>query len=64
MYLNGTLIPRTTLYRGFTYTFVTETGNDPSNPARYHPFYITSSARGGYMTQSEEVKKVSDMNII
>ena len=58
IYLNDTLIPMTTLYRGFKYTFITETGNDPNNAARYHPFYITSSERGGYMTLSKSDQDV------
>ena len=57
-YLNGLLIPRITLYRGFEYTFIVEGGDDPSNPARYHPFYITDSERGGYLVKSEEERKV------
>lgn len=57
-YLNGVLIPRITLYRHVPYTFVIEGGNDPSNPARYHPFYITSSERGGYLALSDSEKQV------
>lgn len=34
--------------RGQTYTFVIEGGNDKSNPAKYHPFYITNSPEGGF----------------
>ena len=59
IYLNETLIPSFTVYRGVTYTFVVETGDNPENPARYHPFYITSSERGGYSTLSAEDQKVS-----
>lgn len=57
-YLNGLLIPRVELYRGFEYTFIIEGGSDPSNPARYHPFYITSSDRGGLLVKSAEERKV------
>ena len=58
-YLNGLLIPKVEVYRGFQYTFIVEGGSDPSNPARYHPFYITSSDRGGLLIKSEEEQQVS-----
>ena len=57
-YLNGLLIPKIELYRGFEYTFIVEGGDDPSNPARYHPFYITNNERGGFLVKSEQEKKV------
>lgn len=57
-YLNGLLIPKIELYRGFEYTFIVEGGDDPSNPARYHPFYITNNDRGGYLVKSEQERKV------
>lgn len=57
-YLNGLLIPQIELYRGFEYTFIVEGGDDPSNPARYHPFYITNNERGGYLVKSEQERKV------
>ena len=47
-YINDLLIPELTVERGQTYTFIVEGGNDRANPARYHPFYITSSPEGGY----------------
>jgi len=40
-----------------TYTFVIEGGNDRTNPARYHPFYITDSSEGGFGQKSEEEQK-------
>lgn len=57
-YLNGLLIPKIELYRGFEYTFIVEGGDDPGNPARYHPFYITNNERGGYLVKSEQERKV------
>nr|XP_022918431.1 protein Skeletor, isoforms B/C isoform X1 [Onthophagus taurus] len=47
-YIDGLLIPELTLVRGKTYTFIVEGGDDSTNKARYHPFYITSSPEGGY----------------
>jgi hypothetical protein len=29
-------------------------GRDPTNPARYHPFYITDSSEGGFGQKSDE----------
>ncbi|KAH8374669.1 hypothetical protein KR200_003355, partial [Drosophila serrata] len=46
-YVNDLLIPEITVERGQTYEFIIEGGNDPSMPARYHPFYITDSPEGG-----------------
>ncbi|XP_037943587.1 protein Skeletor, isoforms B/C-like [Teleopsis dalmanni] len=46
-YLNDLLIPELTVQRGKTYEFYVEGGNNPSQPARYHPFYITDSPEGG-----------------
>lgn len=43
--------------RGQTYTFVIEGGNDRTNPARYHPFYITDSSEGGFGQKSEAEQK-------
>jgi len=43
--------------RGQTYTFVVEGGNDQTNPARYHPFYITDSSEGGFGQKSEAEQK-------
>ncbi|KAL0134538.1 hypothetical protein PUN28_001371 [Cardiocondyla obscurior] len=52
-YINGLLIPEITVERGKTYTFIVEGGNDSSNRARYHPFYITDSSEGGLGQNSE-----------
>ena len=57
-YMNGMLIPNITVYRGTTYTFTVEGGSDPTNPAQYHPFYITSSSSGGYLGKSDADKMV------
>ncbi|KYM78267.1 hypothetical protein ALC53_11292 [Atta colombica] len=46
-YINDLLIPELTVERGKTYTFIVEGGDDPANPAKYHPFYITDSSEGG-----------------
>lgn len=53
-YVNDLLIPELTVERGQTYTFIVEGGNDPANPAKYHPFYITSSPEGGYGQKLEK----------
>ncbi|XP_053947186.1 protein Skeletor, isoforms B/C [Anastrepha ludens] len=46
-YLNDQLIPEITVQRGKTYEFHIEGGDNPAQPARYHPFYITDSPEGG-----------------
>ncbi|EDV91602.1 GH17979 [Drosophila grimshawi] len=46
-YINDLLIPEITVERGLTYEFLVEGGNDPSQPASYHPIYITDSPEGG-----------------
>ncbi|XP_072384339.1 protein Skeletor, isoforms B/C [Diabrotica undecimpunctata] len=56
-YINDLLIPELTLERGQTYLFVVEGGDDSSNPARYHPFYITDSKEGGFGQKSVEEQK-------
>ncbi|KAF8773852.1 Protein Skeletor like protein [Argiope bruennichi] len=56
-YINGILIPELTLERGQTYTFVVEGGNDPENPARTHPFYITDDPEGGFDHKTSAEKK-------
>ena len=43
--------------RGKTYTFVIEGGQDPSQPAAYHPFYITDNPEGGYEFMTAEQKR-------
>ncbi|KAA8495244.1 Protein Skeletor, isoforms D/E [Porphyridium purpureum] len=52
-YLNGILIPAVGVERGKTYEFVIQTGDDASNSAKYHPFYISSDPFGGYVADSE-----------
>lgn len=56
-YINDLLIPEITVERGQTYTFIVEGGNDPTNPARYHPFYITNSPEGGFGQKTEDERK-------
>jgi hypothetical protein len=43
--------------RGKTYTFVIEGGQDPDQPAAYHPFYITDDPAGGFEFMTEEHKR-------
>ena len=57
-YINGLLIPEIHVVRGKTYTFVVEGGFDPSNPSRYHPFYITDDPEGGYEFKSQAERNV------
>ena len=47
------------MFRGTTYTFITEGGEDTTNSARYHPFYITDNERGGYLAKSPEEQQVN-----
>ncbi|XP_029042533.1 protein Skeletor, isoforms B/C isoform X1 [Osmia bicornis bicornis] len=56
-YINDKLIPEITVERGQTYTFIVEGGNNPTNPARYHPFYITDSPEGGFGQKTEEQQR-------
>jgi hypothetical protein len=56
-YINDKLIPEISVELGQTYTFVIEGGNDRTNPARYHPFYITDSSEGGFGQKSEAEQK-------
>ncbi|XP_065078550.1 protein Skeletor, isoforms B/C isoform X1 [Ochlerotatus camptorhynchus] len=51
-FLNDMLIPEVYVERGKTYTFVVEGGDDPTQPAKYHPFYITDSPEGGFGQQT------------
>lgn len=53
-YLNDLLIPELYVERGETYTFIVEGGDKSSNPARYHPFYITDSPEGGLGQASDD----------
>ncbi|CAG0919798.1 unnamed protein product [Notodromas monacha] len=52
-WINGQLIPEIFVERGKTYHFTVEGGDDEENPARSHPFYITSSPSGGYGQKSK-----------
>ncbi|XP_043677738.1 protein Skeletor, isoforms B/C isoform X1 [Vespula pensylvanica] len=56
-YINDLLIPKITVERGRSYTFIVEGGNDPVNPARYHPFYITDSPEGGFGQKTESQQR-------
>lgn len=56
-YINDMLIPELTVERGQNYTFIVEGGNDRTQPARYHPFYITSSPEGGFGQLNIEQQK-------
>ncbi|KAM7298185.1 protein Skeletor, isoforms B/C-like [Ixodes scapularis] len=53
-WINDELIPVLHVERGKTYTFVAQGGHNQSNSARYHPFYITDSKKGG--GSQEDVK--------
>ena len=57
-YINGTLIPRLIVSRGYTYTFISEGGDDPGTPSQYHPFYLTSSVIGGRLGNTEAQREV------
>lgn len=62
-YLNGLLIPNVTVFRGTTYTFKVEGGENPDNSARYHPFYISDNQRGGYLAKVEAARQVCKRQI-
>lgn len=53
-----------TVERGQTYTFVVEGGDDSTNPARYHPFYITDSKEGGFGQKTEEEQRRQKVSLI
>ncbi|KPM09787.1 Skeletor, isoforms D/E-like protein 2 [Sarcoptes scabiei] len=53
-YINGLLIPELILKRGTTYTFWIEGGNNKTNEAQRHPFYLTTSVEGGFEKKSDE----------
>lgn len=53
-WVNGYLIPELVLRRGTKYTFRVNGGDDPSDGANYHPFYLTTSEKGGYFQLSPE----------
>ena len=52
-YLNGLLIPEVYVLRGTTVTFLVNGGEDPTDSALYHPFYITNSSEGGINVLAE-----------
>ncbi|XP_073970372.1 protein Skeletor, isoforms B/C isoform X2 [Rhodnius prolixus] len=56
-YVNDLLIPEIYVRRGETYTFIVEGGNDRTQPARYHPLYITDSSEGGFGQKSQEERR-------
>lgn len=58
-WINDLLIPEIVVERGQTYTFIVEGGNDKTQGARYHPFYITSSSEGGF-GQKKEVEQLRE----
>lgn len=60
-YINGLLIPEINVVRGKTYNFITEGGDNPDIPAKYHPFYITDDPIGGYVYKTPEEKKVGNI---
>ncbi|XP_063369261.1 protein Skeletor, isoforms B/C isoform X2 [Cydia amplana] len=53
-YINDQLIPELYVERGKTYTFIVEGGEDQTNPAKFHPFYISDSSEGGYGQKKPE----------
>ncbi|CAH2985104.1 unnamed protein product [Chilo suppressalis] len=56
-YINDQLIPEIYVERGNTYTFVVEGGDDRTNPAKFHPFYISDSSEGGFGQKKEEEQR-------
>lgn len=46
-WINDKLVPEIHVKRGHNYTFIVEGGDDRSNQAKYHPFYITDNREGG-----------------
>ena len=62
-YINDTLIPELVVQRGKTYTFIVFGGDDSTQNANYHPFYITNSTNGGRAFNDEEQMNVSDASL-
>lgn len=52
-WIDDLLIPEIHVTRGYRYTFIIETGDNRTDPSRYHPFYITDSREGGDMHRPE-----------
>lgn len=57
-YINGILVPEIIVERGRKYTFIIEGGDDSSDSANYHPFYITNSSSGGRLLNTQEQRQV------
>ncbi|XP_064398937.1 neurogenic locus notch homolog protein 3-like [Halichondria panicea] len=55
-YINNTLVPELMVQRGQAYLFIVEAGNNPDNPANYHPFYITDDIHGSRVFKTPEEK--------
>ncbi|XP_039760676.1 protein Skeletor, isoforms B/C isoform X2 [Pararge aegeria] len=53
-YINDLLIPEIYVERGKSYIFLVEGGDDRTNPAKFHPFYISDSSEGGFGQKKEE----------
>ncbi|XP_045780511.1 protein Skeletor, isoforms B/C isoform X2 [Maniola jurtina] len=53
-YINDLLIPEIYVERGKSYIFQVEGGDDRTNPAKFHPFYISDSSEGGFGQKKEE----------
>ncbi|XP_052745057.1 protein Skeletor, isoforms B/C [Bicyclus anynana] len=53
-YINDLLIPEIYVERGKSYVFLVEGGDDRTNPAKFHPFYISDSSEGGFGQKKEE----------
>jgi len=60
-WINGLLIPELHVERGKNYTFIVETGNDPSNQIQYYPFYVTNSPEGGGGQNENELNTPTHM---
>jgi hypothetical protein len=56
-YVNDYIIPVIEVRRGTTYTFRINGGDDPENPSRYFPFYLTDSISGGFVQLKPEERK-------
>ncbi|XP_050304285.1 protein Skeletor, isoforms B/C isoform X2 [Anthonomus grandis grandis] len=60
-YINDKLIPELTVERGQTYTFVVEGGESTTNPARFHPLYITDSNEGAFGQLTPEKQQLQQV---
>ena len=56
-YINGYIIPKIYMRRGDTFKFKVNGGDNPAQSAAYHPFYLTSSDIGGYITLNEQERE-------